>query len=269
MIENWNHAMLAGLASISGPLMFFRGFHDFRVLRLVEDTPTARIRSMPMGLVEVKGRLHPRSRSEAPFTGRPCLYWEVEVSSQRGRRGGWQVVHRNQSRQPFYVEDETGIAMVYPEGARCTVHDTREETCMGLNLPPVYSEYIGKSGGLGLQLNRLGILRFRERILEAGQPVYLLGSAFPRAQAVSLGDEDALAATGTDDGAGLVERTIRDLDRRACAVIRRGQNESTFLISQDGEFGVRAGFGLKSAAQLIGGPIITLAGLAYWLMALN
>ena len=45
----------AALALGAGPVLFWRGFRDLRTQRLIQNTPTARIRSMPMGLVEING----------------------------------------------------------------------------------------------------------------------------------------------------------------------------------------------------------------------
>ena len=96
--------LLAALMSVGGPLCFLRGFHVQRRRRLMIDTPTARIRSMAMGLVEVNGQVRGRSMVSAPFSGHDCVFWQVDIAVQ-GRRGGWRVIHRNASGQPFYLED--------------------------------------------------------------------------------------------------------------------------------------------------------------------
>jgi hypothetical protein len=116
------------------------------------------------------------------------------------------------------------------------------------------------------RLARLGQLRFRERILEAGQRVYVLGTAMPRSQARTVAEAEALQATGTD-GPGASRRTT--LDREVVAVVRRGENEPTFIISQDSEKGLMLTLGAHALLQLVGGPVLTVAGLGYWLMALS
>ncbi len=262
---NLEYTFYASLALTGGPFLFFRGLRRFQLKRVVEDTPTAQIRSMAMGLVELNGTVHPRSRQVAPFTGRDCAYWEVDVAVPRGRRG-WGVVHRARSKHPFYLEDESGVALVYPDGAECKVHFPREEVCMGIDLPPVYSDYIRERGGIGLKVARLGALRFRERAIEDGQRVYLLGSAFPRTQSVDLSGEDALAATGTEDRTA---SRLRGWDSRVAGVIRRGENHPVFIISQESELSVRLGLAWTSWFYLAVGPILSLMGLWYWLSALQ
>jgi hypothetical protein len=265
------YTMFAGLAVTAGPALFASGFRDFRLKRLIQNTPTSRIRSMAMGLAEVNGAIECRSMVSAPFTGRPCAVWYVDVSV-RSRRNHWSVVHRATSGHPFFLRDETGVALVYPRGADCKVNFAVEEVCAGIALPDLYARYLATLGPRRYMW-RLGMLRFRERVLEEGQRVYVLGTVAPHAQAhtVSVSDEalvaeeDEMEATGTDEWRG---RRVRSRDREVVAVMRRGEHERAFIISQDSERSLTAGLGLKAAAKLIGGPILTLLGLAYWLQAI-
>jgi E3 ubiquitin ligase len=258
-------AAAAALALAAGPWMFVQAFRHLRTWRLMRNTPTARIRSMAMGVVELNGEVIPRSGVEAPFSGRPCAFWDVDIAV-RGRRNQWSVLHHNQSGGPFYLRDDTGIALVLPHGADCHVTHGRIEECSGLNLPDVYADYIRDHASLLLAtLGRLSVLRFRERTLEEGQVVYLLGSAAPRAaeQVVSEGE---WLATGTED----VRATrLRSLDAELVAVVRQGRNEPTFIISEQSERELTLGLQWKSHAMLLAGPLITVFGLGYWLLVLS
>ena len=250
-----------------GPVMFWRGFRALRTRRLIADTPTARIRSMAMGLVEIAGAVEPRSTLTAPFSGKPCAYWQVDIAAQNRR--GWRTIHRNQSGNPFFLSDETGVALVYPHGSECRIRYGTEEHCPGLMLPPCYADYMNQHASLVGRLARLGTLRFRERILEAGQRVYVLGTATPRAQSRVIAqdaEEESLAATGTD-GPTATRRST--LDHRVMGVVRQGENERTFIISQDSEKGLMFSLGARAMFQLAGGPILTVVGLGYWLMTLS
>jgi hypothetical protein len=252
----------AGLAT--GPWLYYRGFRTLRTRRLIANTPTARIRSMAMGLVEISGAVEPRSTLSAPFSGKPCAYWEVDIAIQQRR--SWRIVHRNQSGNPFYLRDDTGVALVYPHGSQSSIRFGTEETCAGLMLPPCYAEYMNAHTSVLGRLARIGQLRFRERILEANQRVYVLGTAMPRSQARVVAEGEELKATGTD---GSVATRRATLDRDLVAVVRRGENESTFLISQDSEKGLMLSLGARALLQLVGGPLMTVAGLGYWLYALS
>jgi hypothetical protein len=257
--------ILAAVALATGPWMFWRGFRLLRTLQLVENTPTARIGSMAMGLVEVHGAVRGRSWHTAPFSGRPCAYWQVDVSVRGRNRASWSVVHRNESGSPFFLQDESGVALVYPHGAECRLRHGTEEECFGLNLPAPYADYLREHPSFVLPLARLSYMRFRERILEEGQQVYVLGTATPRGRVFVVSEGEALVATGTG---GLGDAQRGGLDHEVVAVVRRGENERTFIISQEQEHELTMGLKLRMAGLILGGPVMALFGLGYWLLAL-
>jgi hypothetical protein len=257
--------ILAACALGAGPWVFWRGFRHLHTVRLIENTPTAHIRAMAMGLVELHGRAHARSVQAAPFSGRECAYWEVDVSVRGRGRNSWTVVHRNRSGHPFFLEDDTGIALVYPQGADCRLRFGTEEECFGLTPPSPYAEYLSEHPTVMTSMARLSMMRFRERALEDGQEVYVIGTATPRGQARVVSEGEALA-TGTDGDPWTAR--LRALDHEACAIVRRGENESTFIIAQEQERDLATGLRLKAAAMILGGPPIALFGLGYWLLAL-
>lgn len=256
--------ILATLGLVSGPVWFARGLRRLRTQRLVRDTPTARIRSMPMGLVELHGQAIPRSELAAPFSGRPCAYWEVDVATRA--KNSWHVVQREVSGHPFYLRDETGLALVYPDGADVRVGFQLEERCLGATLPDVYAEYLRTHRPVAGALWRMGELRFRERSLEEGQRLYVLGTAMPRPQSVSVSTDEVIEMTGTD---GWRARRLQHLDPEVRALVRRGENERTYIISQSSERDLALQLGFQAVAGLAGGPVVTLFGLGYWLLALG
>ena len=110
------------------------------------------------------------------------------------------------------------------------------------------------------------LLVLGERVLEGGERLYVLGTATPRAQEHMIGEGDLMQATGTDGGA-VSRRQL--LDQEVVAVVRRGENESTFIISQESEKTLMLDLGFRSLIYLAGGPMLTLFGLGYWLMAMS
>jgi len=54
-------SLLAAFGAVAGPAFFAGGFRDLRLKRLIQNTPTSRIRSAAMGLVEVNGVIECRS----------------------------------------------------------------------------------------------------------------------------------------------------------------------------------------------------------------
>jgi len=259
-----NYSLYATLALLGGPALFAGGFRDLRLKRLIQNTPTSRIRSMAMGLAEVNGIIECRSMVAAPFSGRRCACWQVDISTQ-GRKNAWTVVHRATSGHPFFLRDDTGVALVYPRDAECKVNFGVEEVCPGINLPECYASYLSTLGPQRY-LWRLGMLRFRERVLEEGSRVYVMGTVTPPAQALTVSEGEAIVATGTDEWRA---RRLRERDQVVAAVIRRGQHETTFIISQQSERDLTIGLGVKALAKLVGGPALTVLGLGYWLYAFS
>jgi hypothetical protein len=256
--------LYATLALLGGVYLFFKGFRDLTRLRLIENTPTARIRSMAMGLVEVNGVVEGRSTVRAPFSGRPCAYWQVEVAVRNGRRHSWSTIHRRSSGQPFFLRDDTGVALVYPQGAECHIPHAVEETAHGLMLPPCYADYMKENGLWMRPVAGLSTMRFRERMLEGGERVYVLGTAVPRAQVLTV-SELQLEATGTED---VRAERIRSRDAEVVGTIRRGQHEKTFLISHQSERSLTTQLRWKAPLGLVGGPILAVFGLGWWLVRL-
>jgi hypothetical protein len=113
----------------------------------------------------------------------------------------------------------------------------------------------------------MSALRFRERKLEEGQQLYVLGTAMPRSSGVVISDGEALAATGTDGPGALPQRRLRERDADVRGVIRQGDRERTFILSQDSEKSLAFGLGIHAALLLAGGPAATVAGLWVWLDA--
>ena len=258
-------SIAATLALFGGPALFVSGFRDLRVKRLIQNTPTARIRSMAMGLVEISGKIGARSSVAAPFSGRPCAYWQIDIATRGRRRKSWNIVHRNASGNPFFLRDGTGSALIYPHDAECKVTFQIEEECLGLGLPEPYTSYVKALGPQHL-LWQLGAMRFRERILEEGQEVYVLGTAMPRPQVLTISEGEALAATGTDDPHA---RKVHALHEEATAVVRRGESEPTFIISQTSERMLTVELGARAFLKLVGGPALTVFGFGYWLYAIS
>jgi hypothetical protein len=260
------HGLLPSLfalgATLAGPWLFFSGFKAWRVRRLLEATPASRIRSMAMGLVELNGSVSERSRVSAPFSGRPCAYWEIEIATRSSRRDGsssWSTVHRNRSGHPFYLRDDTGTALVYPQGAECHMPFGIEEQTHGLGVPEPYAGYMEQQGLVMRGVWAMGPMRFRERLLEDDARVFVLGRAFPRAESHAISwDEEPVEATGTD---GMATTRLRQLDAAVNGVVRRGTQDPVFVIGQTSEKTLAMQYGLKAFGGLAGGPLATVFGV--------
>lgn len=93
--------------------------------RLIDDLPTARIRSAAQGYTELHGSAHMLEgfTTASPLSGRSCVWFrfKIERSSRdsRGRRS-WRAIHTGSSDTPFVISDDTGRCLIDPRGAEVT-----------------------------------------------------------------------------------------------------------------------------------------------------
>jgi hypothetical protein len=113
-----------------GVYLFYRGFRMLQRKRLIENTPTSKIRSASLGLVEISGLATGPYTMPAPITAMPCYYahtigWEWK---QRGKNKQWVKFADEKRHVPFFLDDNTGRMLIDPRGAEMDLHcDFKEE----------------------------------------------------------------------------------------------------------------------------------------------
>ncbi len=108
-----------GLISL-GIIFFIHAFILLKRKRTIEDCPTSRIGTMPMGQVEVHGRARQKYPLRSPYTYTNCVHYSYRVYEERwrGNRYRWVLKEWGDSGNiPFYIEDDTGRVLVLPEEA--------------------------------------------------------------------------------------------------------------------------------------------------------
>jgi len=211
----WFWVLTLGVAVIAGGWAAFRSLH---IARLIEDTPTSRIRSAAQGYVELSGRAQALAGqvAAAPLTNRPCVWWsfriqkKIERRTKSGKREHWKTIESGRSEQPFLLDDGTGQCLVQPAGAETLVSE--KSTWYGDTPWPAPPPADGRSRRLGRHYRY-----YEERIYEHEQ-VYLLGdfrsvsgaaTADPQAETMALlsewkRDQAELVRRFDDDGDGQV-----------------------------------------------------------------
>ena len=111
-----------------GAGLFANGFWNYRKLRVIEDTPRIAIRSVPMGLVHVRGKAGGEFLLTSPVTRTPCYYYQVRLErwEEQGKHPGWAIVHTATEGRVFSLEDQTGKVLVNPQSAE---YDLPEAYC--------------------------------------------------------------------------------------------------------------------------------------------
>ncbi|WP_428634057.1 GIDE domain-containing protein [Sedimenticola sp.] len=119
-VEFWAMLLFCGVAALAG---FYFAFRWLGRARLIEDAPTAKIRSAHQGYVELVGnaRLMDGEAIFAPLTGIDCCWYRYKID-KRGDKN-WRTLESDTSDALFLLEDETGHCLVDPEGAEVTPSD--------------------------------------------------------------------------------------------------------------------------------------------------
>lgn len=109
----------AGLVLVS----FYFAFRWFSRARLIENAPTAKIRSAHQGYVELVGEVQPMAGEPmlAPLTGIPCCWYRYKIEKRGSKH--WHSVESDTSDALFLLHDETGDCLLDPEGAEVTTSD--------------------------------------------------------------------------------------------------------------------------------------------------
>jgi E3 Ubiquitin ligase len=112
--------IVAGLAAAAA-YSFWYAFKAWSKNRVIEDTPTSRVRSAAQGYVEISGLslLPPDSHIKAPLTGKPCAWWRYKIEERRstGRSRSWVTIQSDTSAESFLLDDGTGQCLIDPRGA--------------------------------------------------------------------------------------------------------------------------------------------------------
>jgi hypothetical protein len=256
-------------AVTAGGFLIRYGFRLLRKKNMIENVPSSPIRSVAMGLAEIKGQAPGVAVTPAPLSGTPCLYYRYLVEEERTRpKGGreWVTIDRGESNVPFHVEDPTGRILVNPEGA---------DIILGRDY-----QKIEREGGWLSRRKRTSEWR-----IDPGDFVYVIGSVSNLRDAVAEGrarlqeklqqvkrdpgamkrfDLDGNGTIDSQEWAGAVAVVKDDLLREEISrpaaqpldnlCIGKGDVEETFVISDRDERSVASSLGWKSfGVVLLGG----------------
>ncbi len=212
--------VLLAVAAVGG-VQFFR---LQRRRRLMEDMPTARIRSAAQGYVELIGQaLPPDVPLRAPLTGSLCAWYRFRVERRKGEGGnsGWEVEQQGVSDAQFWLDDGSGRCIVDPEGAEVRARDKR--TWVG-----AAPQFVPESPGAVLWSGDAEH-RYTEELILPGDRLYALG------QFASL---DPLQASPQDD-----------LRERVIALKTDPRQRAAFDSNRDGELDAAEFAQLRAAAK--------------------
>jgi len=139
---------------------FYFAFEFFRRARIIEDTPTSKIRSAAQGYVELTGYGDNLEGPDiiAPLSKVPCTWYRYKVEKLGDKHN--QVVDSGVSEELFVLVGETGRCVIDPEGAIVT--PTVRKSWYG-------SRYESEEGLIGRRY------RFTEERMHPGDTLYAIG----------------------------------------------------------------------------------------------
>ena len=176
-------AVLLLVLAVAAAFGFYQGFRRLWKARVIEDAPTARVRSAHQGYVELIGEAQPM-RGEpiiAPLSKTTCCWYRYTVERKSGKE--WNLVRKEVSNGLFLLRDDTGECIVDPEGAEVTPRTKQVwygdgDEPMLVVMPPRGAE--GVQIGPVVMRSTAGSLngrnRYTEELILAGDPLYALGA---------------------------------------------------------------------------------------------
>lgn len=235
-----------------GLLTFGKGFRTLKRKRLIENTPTSKVRSLAMGLVEVGGAAEPwKETLKSPFTEHDCVYYSYTIEEHRrsGKNRRWVTVNKGAQGVPFFLRDETGAVLTDPTSAEVDIpNDYREESGMGDD-PSAKIQGFLRRQGVAFE-GFFGVnkrMRFTEYHIAPRDRLYILGTA--------------------EDNPHMKEATA--VEGVADVMIQKGPKGACYYISDKSEKECLRSHAFGTALQVYGGAALTVGCLVYILAQMH
>jgi hypothetical protein len=279
---------------LMGVLLFFLGFWKYREYRVLADTPQIPIRSVSMGLSHVAGTSTGGQPLISPLTQIPCYYYEVQVEREvkKDDKPTWEKAGTERAEVPFYLEDETGKILVNPQKAeynlpRAFWGELRPPALLSfghaprkvdpsLGVPPPTDEHLRaylngqfSRGRAALQGSNVPGAKMMDKGLAIAEKMQMLGVSFG-AGGISMDfgnhayrfTEHCLVAGRPTHVLGTCTENPNPADEGDRNLIKKGENEKTYLITTKSEKKLEGSLRLQSILLIILGAVLIVGGAA-------
>jgi hypothetical protein len=173
--------LLSALAALLALALLYGALRSFNRKRMIENMPTAMVRSAAQGYTELRGmaELMDGDPIRAPASLRKCAWFKYKIEHYeetghgRDRRKNWVVVDKGESDSLFNLTDTSGSCAVDPDGAE--VHATQRDVWYGQSPMPGCFRPSGDSAlsrwffGIGKEY------RYTEHLILPGHAIYVIG----------------------------------------------------------------------------------------------
>jgi len=232
-----------------GAYFFVRGLRWWKWKRLIENTPTSKVRGLAMGHAEVYGKVARALKQlfKSPFTGKDCVYYRYEIEELRSDNKGrsrWVTIRSGTAGTPFYLDDGTGKVLVDTQGADIEIpSDYQLRTSAFSQVPAGIVKFCEKQN-LSVKSWFFGMnktLRFTEYYVAPSDKLYVMGSAGDNPYV-----EEATAQKSAED-----------------IMIQKGKHPPFYYISDKHEHEVLRKLKWRVYGGMLGGGALLLACLGY------
>lgn len=125
LLESLLFSIFFVLPIIAALTCLYYAFRYLYQIRLIQDTPTSKIRSAAQGYVELSGTTYPLKNEVliSTITQTPCLWYRYVIEEWRtfqtneGPKSAYQFLHQQESDDFFILRDNSGECIINPKGA--------------------------------------------------------------------------------------------------------------------------------------------------------
>jgi len=173
-----DHQFMVMASLLVAVISFYMFMRYWKRLRIIEDTPTAKLRSAHQGYIELegKGQFIDDRPLYSPLSNHPCLWYRSQIEQQEtfidnGRtQTRWNVVYKNISHYRFKLIDGKNSCYVDPEAAEVNSH--QKLVWYGNTEWPIRTQLLESQSIIHAATNSY---RYCEWLILPSQPLYILG----------------------------------------------------------------------------------------------
>ncbi len=189
MASGGNDIKFIAACLLIGGGLFHSALKRHRKLRQVVDTPRSKIDTAAQGYVEFEGFAWPAGGTVQSYENGEAVYYcfelqrEYSTGSGKNRRTEWRTVSTFSHKEPFYVVDSTGVAVIDPLQGEINIGETRirswnsidakdKERILASVIDGPVDSFPPSTTLWGLFASKF---RVKESELRVGSPVYVSG----------------------------------------------------------------------------------------------
>ena len=247
-----------------------------------------------MGLSHVAGTSTGGQPLTSPLTQVPCYYFEVRVEKkvEKNDEEKWEEAHREKAEVPFYLQDETGYILVNPERAEYNLPQSfcgelRPPALLSFGQPPrkvdpslgvpgptdevlrAYLNGVFNPARTALQASSVPGAKVMDKGLALAQKMQMLGvSIGTDGISMNFGNrayrftEHCLPAGRPTHVLGTCTENPTPANEYDRNLMKKGENEKTYLISTKSEKKLEGSLRLQSFFLILIGAVMIIGGTA-------